>query len=351
MFTKAAMTILLLLCLHFGPAVYAYEYDPNDFAIEVITYIEGLSADTDWIDGTRFNNPYNALGRPTVDTTGDIWNIPVALNVPVVSVYSAFRSFEVVTVGDGGELILKFNHPVEDDENNPYGIDLIIFGNAQQEAMQYWLNGDPNLFMIQSSDMIEEPGVVSVSQDGLNWYRYTNGLYADTFAPTFGRIYDPNNPDKSIGSWNDFWAEPTNPTVPVDPLLTSGDTAGMTVAEMSQIYGSSAGGTGFDLDESSMDWILYVRIEGNESVTPEIDAVADVSCCGDYKHPSPLGDITFDCSVDYEDIEMLSYYWLAEITVPDDPAIQADIYEDDVIDFKDWALLVSTWRRCTWQCQ
>lgn len=338
-------------CLSFTAVANAYDYDPNDFATEVVDYNEGTGADPDWIDGTDFNDPHNALGRPTIDTTGDNWNIPVATNVPVVIVYPPFRSFELVTIGNGGELIVKFNHPVEDDENNPYGIDFIVFGNAQQNVGEYWNNGDPEDFVITGSGLIAEPAVVSVSRDGVNWYRYDDGPYADTFAPTMGRVYDPNNPDMSIGDWNHWWAEPTNPTLPLDPSLTPADFVGMTVAEVAQVYDRSAGGGGFDLTESGMDWIQYVRVEGNEIVTPEVDAVADVSCCGDYKHPFPIGDLNTDCRTGYEDLSLLSYYWLAEISDPNDPAGIADIYEDDIVNFCDWALIADNWLQCTWECE
>jgi len=348
---KIAQIVFFMVCLCLAGVTSAYEYDPNDFAIEVIDYNEGTGADIDWIDGKAFDNPQNALGRPTIDTTGDNWNIPVPVNVPLVIVYPAFRSFEVVTVGHGGQLILKFNHPVCDDEQNKYGIDFIVFGNAQQNCGRYWTNGDPEDFLVDGSSLIAEAGVVSVSQDGLNWYRYDNGPYADTFAPTLGRVYDPNNPDTSIGLWNLWWGWPTDPTLPLDPALTAADMAGMTVAGTAQAYGCSAGGGGFDLAEPGMDWIEYVRIEGNEDVTPEIDAVADVACCGDYKHPSPVGDIDTDCKVGYEDLALLCQYWLVEITGPQDPAKDADVYEDNIINFRDLSLVSENWLECTFQCQ
>ena len=345
--------VFSLLCLCLATAANAYDYDPNDFAIEVIDYDEGTGADMDWIDGSAFDDPNNALGRPTIDTTGDNWNIPVHTNVPLVSVYPAFRSFELVTIGNGGQLIVKFNHPVRDDEQNQYGIDFIVFGNAQQNAGQYWTNGDPGDFVVSGSGLIAEAGVVSVSQDGVNWYHYDNGPYADTFAPTLGRIYDTNNPDTSIGAWNQWWGEPTEPTRPLDPSLTSQDLVGMTITEVAQVYGCSAGGGGFDLAESGMDWIEYVWIQGNDEVTPEIDAVADVACCGDYKHHFPAGDINTDCRVGYEDLALLCQYWLVEISAPGDPAKAADLYEDqdNIINFRDWAMVTQNWLECTWQCQ
>jgi len=86
-------------------------------------------------------------------------------------------------------------------------------------------------------------------------------------------------------------------------------------------------------------------------VTTEIDAISDVSCCGDYKHPSPVGDLNGDCRVDYDDLDLLILYWRAEISGPDDPAAVADINGDGTVNFDDWVLLAEHWLECTWQCE
>ena len=334
---KKISLIAVFLVLCFAAIGMGYEYDANDFATTDVNYVKGTGGGLDYIDLTPFDNPNKALGRPTVDTTGDGWNMPVSAIVPVVGVYSAFRSFELVSVGRGGQLILKFSHPVSDDKNNPYGIDFIIFGNTSQSTGgQVWKNGDP-AFLIQSSVLVQpEPAVVSVSQDGNNWYRYSNGPFADSFAPTFGRIYDPNHPDANIGSWNHWWGQPTNPTVPLDPNLTPASFLNKSVAYMSQFYGQSAGGTGFDLAQSGMEWIQYVRIDVNNNPNmpvPEIDSVADVAACGDYKHPFPDGDINEDCMVDFVDFAILAQDWLAGTG------------------WDDLATLAGNWLYCNWECE
>jgi hypothetical protein len=43
---------------------------------------------------------------------------------------------------------------------------------------------------------------------------------------------------------------------------------------------------------------------------PEVDAIADVAACGDYKHPYPPGDINQDCSVDFRDFAIMTANWL-----------------------------------------
>ncbi len=317
-------------------------YDPNDFAVEVVSYVEGVGVGNDWISGEPFNDPNSALGAPALETTGDGWFIPADETVPVVPVSPPFRAFELVTIGNGGQLTLKFSHPVADDDNNPYGIDFIIFGDAYQiiGGGQGWTNGNPEEITV-SEAFAADPGIVEVSQDGETWYSFSSGPYADSFAPTAGRQWD---------DVNDVWTGYLDPTRPVDPDL---NVEGKNLAAMIRAYDGSAGGTGFDIAQVGLEWIQYVRIldDPDSSGTTEIDAAADVSCCGDYKHPHPVGDVTGDCRVDYDDFEMLILRWKAEISGPDDPAGSADINEDGVVDFDDWVLMWDHWMECTWQCE
>ncbi len=250
----------------------------SDYASKVVEYIPGEGIGVDFIDGQPFNNPETALGRPTVDTTGDGFNIPLDEPVPLVAVNSAFRSFEMVSIGIGGHLTLTFDHPVQDDPCNPYGIDFIIFGNSFHISGggQPWANGDPNDTVV-SGALFAEPALVSVSQDGMSWFTFFDGPFADDFAPTLGRIYDPENPDPKLGGWNLWWGGPTDPTRPLDPELMPANLGGGSVADAAEFYDGSAGGTGFDLAALGLDWIQYVRIEHGDSGVPEIDAIADVA--------------------------------------------------------------------------
>jgi hypothetical protein len=338
-----------------------YAYNPNDFAVEVIEYLPGTGIGTDWLSGQRFDDPTTALGRPTVDTTGDNWYIPATASVPVVAVHPPFRADELVTIGNGGRLTVKFDHAVANDPLNPFGIDLIIFGNASQQASDGsgWTNSDPSTMLVGSIG-INEPAVVSVSQGYLGlpgqiesepdtWQWHTFDLdqdgdgdghpAADTFAPTLGRIYDPDQPDTSLGTWNEWWGRPTNPTVPIDPSLDHTDLAGMTVAEIAESYryedgdfsDVSAGGTGFDLDwlDAGVDWIQYVRITGPTSGgTPEIDALADVA-------PVLLpGDVNGDGTVDADDIDALYD------VIGSPPTPLTDFNDDGMVNQSDVRILV-----------
>ncbi|MBN1391651.1 MAG: hypothetical protein JW947_02485 [Sedimentisphaerales bacterium] len=351
-FARNTRIVLLLVCIFQITAV-GYEADINDFATEVVDYNAG--------SGTAgYNNPTTALGRPSIDTL--FWGVAR----PVLPVFSAWGTNQIVTVGTGGSLTLKFNHKVGDDENNHYGLDFIIFGNQMQGIGGWWNYGDPCAFTFNSEQVASEFGKVWVSQDGNNWYCFDDGPYADSFAPTLGRVYDTTNPYDGYEGWeNLWWGEVTNPTLPLDPNLKPNDFAGNTVAYVCQAYGESAGGTAFDLrwlspedyDALEVDlqtgckWIQYVKIEPGGTEKPEIDAISDVAACGDYKHPFPIGDLNADCKVNFEDVMLLCDYWLAEINEPNDPAEIADIYQDDIVNFYDLALMAENWLQCNWDCE
>lgn len=328
---RILLLVISLFCICFNVA--AVERDPGDFAVE---------CNEPTVVGTAHNNPEVALGEPSSDT------LYYGSLRPVVPLYPASGSHEVFSVLYGGPLVLKFNHPVADDENNPYGIDFIVFGNSWQMIgfTQEWHYGDPWLAVVSTDIIFNEPGKVSVSQDGQTWYSYDwpydpenpfgpdspldpNVPVADDFAPTLGRVFDEADPyDGYSEGWdNKWWGEKTDPTLPLDPNITPADFVGKSLAEICQMYGKSAGGTGFDLRDLAPDdyealridpqtgrrWIQYVKIEciDPDSInTPDIDAVSDVSACGDYKHPYPAGDINQDCSVNLADFAILSSNWL-----------------------------------------
>jgi Big-like domain-containing protein/List-Bact-rpt repeat protein/putative pyrroloquinoline-quinone binding quinoprotein len=256
--------------------LYAYSTS-NDYANEVVEYNQGTGVGNDCITNAPFNDKTSALNRPTIDTTGDNSAIPLTEPVPLVNAYPAFRSFELVTIGDGGSLILKFDHPIKNDPANCYGIDFIVFGNAYQTigGGTSWKNKNPNNLTTGSS-ISNEPATISVSQDGTIWHEFTNGPFGDDFSPTWGRIYDditPHRPDNNW-DWNNWWGIPTDATLPIYPAWTGATFNGKTVRQTSEMCGKSAGGTGFDISELGLDSIQYVKIIPNLG-KPEIDAVSD----------------------------------------------------------------------------
>ncbi len=291
-----------------GMASGQYVYNPSDFATEVHEYVPGTGILNDWLTGLPFNNAATALGRPTVDTVGDGTAGPPNEPAPVIPVYPPSRPTEVVTVGNGGRLVLKFEKPVRNDPNNPYGMDLIVFGNSLMNRgdASYWTRStDPAAFTINGSTGSNEHGPVSVSQDGVTWHTFS-GVYADGFAPTLGRVYDPANYDAAAFAGNLWWGGATDPTLPFTPGVSYADFQYKTLAQIcTDYYGQSAGGTAFDLawlGVAGLDWIQYVRIEdaAGGTLTTEVDAVADVA-------PAfvPRGDLDKDGVVGAWDIGLL----------------------------------------------
>jgi len=313
------------------------EHGPSDFAVAVEEYVPGIAP--------QFSDPASALGRPTVDTRGDGGATGSPLDpVVVLPVNPPFRGEEVVSIGEGGHLTLRFDHPVEDDPRNPCGIDFIVFGNALHNlgGGQFWMNGDPNLFTMQLASLSAEPGVVEVSQDGEQWFVFDLSdvqppratPLADTAMPTLGRIYDPPNAEPSLPG-NQWWGRPTDPTRPVNPDWSAADFVGLTVAQYARRYGCSAGGTGFDLRDVGLDGVRFVRISNNDGdeLTPDIDAVSDV-------RPYTFPDFDCDYDVDKDDIEHFrSCLTGPAIGPPGGDCARADFDRDNDVDQTDFAIL------------
>ncbi|MCF7839032.1 MAG: hypothetical protein K9N49_10430 [Candidatus Marinimicrobia bacterium] len=256
----------------------------SNFAARVVAFTGATYGWADPVSDAYYTNTLVTLGRPTVDTTGDGWDIEDPV-VPVNPLYPAWRAHEVVTIAAGGELILEMEETVWDHPDNPHGLDFTVFGNARQSGPT-WRNGDPALTNFGAGTFAEQARV-AVSQDGETWHTFTNGPFADDFAPTLGRIYDPAQPDASLGAWNQWWGAPTDPALPLDPAITAADFNGQTVAQVCRWYGRSAGGTSFDLaaleelpadPETGRKWFRYVRlIQPAGDAEAEIDAVAAVA--------------------------------------------------------------------------
>jgi hypothetical protein len=340
--------LLLAVCTRWTSAA---EYDPTNFAVEVVEYVEGTGVPKDWLTGIKFNNqvevdrPLPPLKRPTVDTTGDGYNTgSPAQAVPVVSVNPPLRYYELVSVGEGGRLILKLGRPAIDDPANPYGIDFIVFGNTFSVigGTVPWRNGDPNLTTLGPVMLSREPGKVSVSKTGppeaYDWRTFENGPYADDFPPTLGRVFDPAAPDHSLGAWNLWWGQPTDPRVAPNPAITAARLSGLTVAQSARLYGVSAGGVGFDLASVGLDSALYVKIDNpvGSGISPDIDAVAIVDPAA--AQPDPRLDDDLD--VDADDLAVFrACVTGAAMGPPSAGCRQADLDNDGDVDQSDFGLL------------
>lgn len=270
--------------------------------------------------GHPYGDPNAVLGPPTAYVRD------IGIVFPISMVYGAWNVTSegipaVLTLWPSSELVVGFDHKVGDDVNNPYGIDLIVFSNTffQRQGSTGYLTPTTDMgtvILANPASINDEWVTVSVAQDPNGpWFTFP----ADR--ATAGDLF-PTNPfawDSTSGQWGgqmDFLK-------PVDPNLSLGDFNGLSVPQAIALYDGSAGGTGFDLKWlepedykalkvdpfSGRKWIQYVKLTSLEY--GEVDAVADVAACGDYKHPFPLGDINRDCRVDLADFAVLAENWTA----------------------------------------
>jgi hypothetical protein len=176
------------------------------FANGVIAYNPGTGF------SPNFTNSTAALGAP-------------ASGSGITPFAPPFSTSQIVSIGAGGSLTLQFTAPILNNPADPYGIDMMIFGNS--------------FFVVTSgsgSSAITSGAIftstvstrVEVSADGSTWFTLDPGL-----APNVGTLF----PTDGTG----------NPFVPVNPALTSADFNGANLSGIRSLYGGSAGGAGFDL--------------------------------------------------------------------------------------------------------
>lgn len=206
--------------------------------------------------GGAFTNPGSALGEPTRFTgVGSFPGAVTPFNPP-------FLGSEVVSIGNGGHLVVEFAAPVTNDPFNPFGVDLIVFGNTG-----YIDVGFPN--GVVGGLFGSGGGVIELSADGVNWFA-VQGAAADSEYPTLGYL-DLTDPYALTPG-----LVPTEFTRPVNPAFVA---AGMTFAQIVAAYDGSGGGTGVDIGLTGLSAVSFVRISAPAGFTGtiEIDALADVS--------------------------------------------------------------------------
>jgi len=239
---------LLALCSSFlvcAPPVLA-----GSFASQVVQYTAGSNVPA------GYDDPTPSLGAPTRSTGNGPYDGDVTVfNAP-------YLPDQVVAIGAGGSLVVGFDQLITDDPSNPFGIDLLIYGNAFLGID--FENG------LADGVLFGEPARVSVSQDGVTWID-ADGVFADALFPTLA-YQDPTGPFSPGG------AIPTSFTRPVDPSLTTADFVGRDIAQIAALYNGGGGGVGLDLADLGLDWIAYVRVwqPASDSYAAEIDGFAIV---------------------------------------------------------------------------
>lgn len=248
------------------------------------------------LGNSPYDDPTATLGKPTVwmnnsGAPGDPDPCAVSMVIPAWNVGWPSGEKLITTIMartstlPAGYVTVKYTTRIYDDPSNWYGKDFIVFGNSFFAAAGHYVYSDSNMedVVIDSIDGGGgwwEPMPVSVSQDNITWYSYTNGPYADDYAPTQALAWDwvENHWLKNSAGVDvelDF-------TRPVTPGYGKASFNGKTAAAGIDMYGGSGGGTAFDLAElplpidpvTGRKWIQYIRIDG---AMGEVDAFARVS--------------------------------------------------------------------------
>jgi hypothetical protein len=173
-----------------------------------------------------------------------------------------FSREDLLSVGEGGHLTVRFESPLLNHTDTHHGLDFIVYGSAGFIDVDYPNNLTDGLGSIFSHN----PGQtrVSVSADNVTYYRLDPGRapLVDGYFPTDGQ-----------GQFG----------LPMDPRWESGDFAHLNLEQVRGLYAGSAGGTAFDLswalDEGgeavALNEVAYVRIDVLMGRS-EIDALAMV---------------------------------------------------------------------------
>jgi len=210
------------------------------YADSVVSYDPGTGY------SAGFTNPAAVLGEPsTVNPYGeavDVFDPPYGTN-------------QIVSIGTGGSLTVKFKTPILNHPKNRFGIDFMIYGNSG-----FIITND---FDLETFSWIGTPATdgslfaqtdgetrVSVSVDGKKFF-----VLDPAFAPTVDYLY----PTDGGGDFH----------TPVDPTLTQDDLAGLTGDQIQALYYGSAGGAGYDISWArnargkrvKLPAIRYIRIE------------------------------------------------------------------------------------------
>ncbi|HEY3854980.1 MAG TPA: hypothetical protein VGO67_11345 [Verrucomicrobiae bacterium] len=242
----------------------AYVADTNDFAVQVVSSSNVLAM-------PPYDNPNAVLGRPSLTffdvAAGGDTNRCSIIDPPYN--VGPGRNDLITEITNGGQITVKMGRKVYHNANNPYGMDLIVYGNSffSPFGSTGTVSDSTDLDDITlGSGTNGHSATVSVSPDGTNWYSFDNT--AKLYPQNAYRWDSPNH------SWK---LEQSNPTKPLDPAIYSTDFEGQTAFSALDHYDGSAGGTGYNLQASGFPWIQYVRIEPAPGSSTVIDSIAAVN--------------------------------------------------------------------------
>ena len=246
----------LFVSLAFAGTLLVSHSASAQFADAVVSYTSG----TGFQPGAT--TPASALGEPsrvTIDFVGG----------PVDPFNPAYLNSQLVSLGAGGSLTVRFNSPILNDPGHAFGLDFNIFGNAgfivtnEFDLNTFTWVGTPrtdgSLFGADTTSTR-----VSVSADGVLFYTLNPLL-----APTVDGLF----PADGLG---DF-------ATPVNPMLNATSFAGQDLQGIRSLYNGAGGGMGYDLSWAVdglgqsvlLSSVMFVRVDvlnGNA----EIDGFAIV---------------------------------------------------------------------------
>lgn len=223
--------------LALAAASFVFTSHATPFADSVVSYEPGTGY------ALRFTHTEAVLGEPSrlnpFDDPTDPFNPPYGTN-------------QILSIGAGGALVVRFHQPILNHPQNLFGLDFIVFGNAgfiitnEFDLMTHdWVGipaTDGSLFGQNTGSTL-----VSVSRDGINFY---------ALDPLRAPVVDNLFPTDGAGDFQ----------IPLDPILTQGDFAGLTLDNIRALYNRSGGGAAFDIS-----WAQDAN--GNKVFLPEINFV------------------------------------------------------------------------------
>lgn len=205
----------------------------------------------DYRSGTGFSPGYTnaavATGMPSRITAGEFGG-------PVDPFAPPYTRDQLVSIGTGGALTLRWDSPLKNLPTNPHGLDFTVFGSTGF-LMTNDFDADWNPIGKPATDgSLFNPNSgtqrISVSNDGKTWY---------VLDPAKSPKVDHYYPTDGSGDFG----------VPMSASLQPAEFSGKTLEQIRELYRGSAGGASFDLD-----WALdangkpvglaeasYVRIE------------------------------------------------------------------------------------------
>ncbi len=227
----------------------------DPWADGVLSYSQGSNP------ATGYTNPNFIVGSPERYTGEADFGGAFASNVTPFN--SAFGSDEIVSIGAGGHLTVKFDEPITNDSSHLYGVDMIIFGNS------FFYDGNYPSGTVAGVDE-EGPFTISVSADDQTYVTLPNPFQEGLF-PTLGYL------DLTDPYFDPQGTAPSDFTRPVNPNLALSNFMGLSFAQIISLYDGSGGGIPVDISASGLSSVSYVRIDvASNATSVEIDAFSTV---------------------------------------------------------------------------